>query len=271
MSDLKHIYSAFSFTPNPEGFEKASAFNNSSIKDGAKRLKNVLIVIMAFSGMLFVSCHHSTPKQKEITLYTHKDSISYIIGYDYGEGIAIKDLNVAEDALIKGLLDGLKGETSLPDSTINQLVVRFQQEIDEREDSLMKVQIEKNKALGQEYLLENKKQAGVVELENGLQYKLVKAGQGNSPAANDSVTIHFRAMFLDGTTFDMSYDSGPAGVRLSKMIRGLSQGIQLMKPGAIYEFTIPWYLAYGDRDFANIIPGGSTLRYHVELINIVED
>lgn len=271
MSNLKQQHSAFSFTPYPKGSKKADSLKNSTNKIGVKRLTNILFVMIAFSGLLFVSCNHSPSKQKETKLYTHRDSISYIIGYDYGEGIAIKNLNITEDALIKGLLDGLIGESSLPDSTINQLVVRFQQEIDEREDSLIQVQIEKNKALGQEYLSENRKQEGVLELENGLQYKLVKAGQGNSPAANDSVTIHFRAMFLDGTTFDMSYDSGPAGVRLNRMIKGLSQGLQLMKPGAIYEFTIPWYLAYGDQDFANVIPGGSTLRYHVELINIVEE
>lgn len=231
-------------------------------------LKYILFPLLITS---MLACNPESRQQNETRLYTHRDSISYIIGYDYGEGIAIKDLNVAEDALIKGLIDGLKGETSLPDSTINQLVVRFQQEIDEREDSLLRIQIEKNKAHGQEYLSKNKKQEGVVELENGLQYKLVKGGQGNSPAANDSVSIHFRAMFLDGTTFDMSYDSGPAGVRLNRMIQGLSQGIQMMKPGAIYEFTIPWYLAYGEEDFANVIPGGSTLRYHVELIKVVEE
>lgn len=221
-------------------------------------------------GLLF-SCQHSSKNKAETKLYTHQDSISYIIGYDYGEGIALKALNVKEDALIKGLLDGLKGETSIPDSTINQLVVSFQKEIDKREDSLMRLQIEKNKAAGQAYLEKNKSLEGVIELENGLQYKIVKEGTGNHPLAQDSVSIHFRAMFLDGTTFDMSYDTGPAGVRLSRMIRGLSQGIQLMKPGAIYDFTIPWYLAYGEDDFANVIPGGSTLRYHVELIKIEEE
>jgi len=217
------------------------------------------------------SCQTSSKKDQKTKLYTHRDSISYIVGYDYGEGIALKNLNVAEDALIKGLLDGLKGKASLPDSTINQLVVRFQQEIDAREDSLKKVIIEQTKAQGEAYLEENKKQEGVLELENGLQYKIIKKGVGHSPAANDSVNIHFRAMFIDGKTFDMSYDTGPAGVRLNKLIKGLSQGIQMMKPGAIYEFTIPWYLAYGDDDFANVIPGGSTLRYHVELIKIVEE
>jgi FKBP-type peptidyl-prolyl cis-trans isomerase len=219
--------------------------------------------------LVFSACNQNTNKQKEPKLYTHKDSISYIIGYDYGEGIALKDLDVAEDALVKGLLDGLKGDASLPDTTISQLVVKFQQEIDAREDSLKKVLIEQIKAEGQAYLDENKKQDDVVELKNGLQYKVIKKGRGMAPLANDSVTIHFRAMFIDGKTFDMSYNTGPTGIRLNSLIKGLWQGIQIMKPGAIYEFAIPWYLAYGEEDFANIIPGGSTLRYHVELINVV--
>lgn len=234
------------------------------------RYFNSLIFIFAILIGLS-SCQTSSDNKKETKLYTHRDSISYIIGYDYGEGIALKDLNVAEDALVKGLLDGLKGKSTIPDSTINQLVVSFQKEVDAREDSLKKVVVEKTKTEGQKYLEENKKQEGVVELENGLQYKIIKKGSGHSPVANDSVYIHFRAMFIDGKTFDMSYDTGPAGVRLNKLIKGLSQGIQMMKPGAIYEFTIPWYLAYGENDFANIIPGGSTLRYHVELIKIVEE
>jgi len=235
-------------------------------------MKHTLIYISVFFLLMALeSCQSSSQKLKDTKLYTHKDSISYIVGYDYGEGIALKDLNVAEDALVKGLLDGLKGQSTIPDSTINQLVVSFQQEIDAREDSLKKALVERTKSEGQKYLEENKKQEDVVELENGLQYKIIKSGQGVAPSANDSVKIHFRAMFIDGKTFDMSYDTGPAGVRLNKLIKGLSQGIQLMKPGAIYEFTIPWYLAYGEDDFANVIPGGSTLRYHVELIKVVEE
>lgn len=231
-------------------------------------LKHLIFPLLV---VLMFACKPETQKQSETKLYTHKDSISYIIGYDYGEGITMKNLNVSKDALVKGLLDGLKGQPSLADSTINQLVVRFQQEIDAREDSLKKVIIDQTKAQGQAYMEENKKLDAVTELENGLQFKIIKEGQGKSPLATDSVSIHFRAMFIDGKTFDMSYDTGPAGVRLTSLIKGLSQGIQLMKPGAIYEFTIPWYLAYGEIDFANIIPGGSTLRYHVELIKVEEE
>lgn len=227
------------------------------------------ISLMVLVVIIGTSCQGPS-SHEDFVLKTHKDSISYIIGYDYGEGIAIKDLEISEEAVIKGLMEGLKGESSLSDSLISQLVVNFQQAIDAKEDSLIKVQNEKTKEQGIVYLEKNKGLEGIVELENGLQYKIIKTGQGNHPLASDSVSIHFRAMFLDGTTFDMSYDTGPAGIKLSRMIKGLSQGIQLMKPGAIYEFYIPWYLAYGEENFANIIPGGSTLRYHVELIQIHE-
>lgn len=232
-------------------------------------MKHIIISLMVLVVIIGTSCQGPS-SHEDFVLKTHKDSISYIIGYDYGEGIAIKDLEISEEAVIKGLMEGLKGESSLSDSLITQLVVNFQQAIDAKEDSLIKVQNEKTKEQGILYLEKNKGLEGVVELENGLQYKRIKTGQGNHPIASDSVSIHFRAMFLDGTTFDMSYDTGPAGIKLSRMIKGLSQGIQLMKPGAIYEFYIPWYLAYGEENFANIIPGGSTLRYHVELIKIHE-
>lgn len=227
------------------------------------------ISFFAFMSLLIVSCQ--APKSgKDFELTSHQDSISYIIGYDYGEGIALKDLQISEDALVKGLLEGLTGESSLPDSLITQLVVNFQLEIDAKEDSIIKLTIQNTKNQGEEYLDKNKSLEGVIELEDGLQYKIIKTGTGNSPVANDSVSIHFRAMFLDGKTFDMSYDTGPAGIKLDRMIKGLSEGIQLMNSGSIYEFVIPWYLAYGEENFANIIPGGSTLRYHVELIQIHE-
>lgn len=231
--------------------------------------RNTLIYSFLFSLIvLFTSCNNDF-KAENIELKTHQDSISYIIGYDYGEGITLKGLQTNNNALMKGLLEGMTGKSTLPDSTISQLVLNFQQEIDARDDSLKQNFIKNTISIGHAYLEKNKTLEGVVELDNGLQYKVIKDGVGNyHPQANDSVTIHFRAMFIDGKTFDMSYDQGPAGVRLNKMIIGLSQGIQLMKPEGIYEFYIPYYLAYGDKDFAEVIPGGSCLHYHVELIKI---
>ena len=229
--------------------------------------KTNIIIIFLFAAVIFSSCENKFDGKK-VNLQTHQDSISYIIGYDYGEGIALKGLVISENALLKGLMEGMTGKSTLPDTVITRLVLNFQKEIDDKEEKQMRATIEATMKEGKAYLEKNKTQEGVFELENGLQYKITKEGNGDLPLVSDSVSIHFRAMFLDGTTFDMSYDQGPAGVRLNKMIQGLSQGIQLMKPGAIYEFYIPYHLAYGENNFANIIPGGSTLRYHVELIKI---
>jgi len=222
------------------------------------------------SGLVFLmsACDNEFDKEK-VALHSHQDSVSYIIGYDYGEGIALKGLQTSEKALIKGLLDGMTGKSSLPDSLISQLVVSFQRDIDAREEVIKQEIIKANKQEGIAYLDKNKTLEGVVELENGLQYKIIKEGVNSiHPLPSDSVTIHFRAMFINGKTYDMSYDQGPAGVRLNKMIKGLQQGIQLMTKGSIYDFYVPYYLAYGEDDFANVIPGASVLHYHVELIEI---
>jgi FKBP-type peptidyl-prolyl cis-trans isomerase len=228
----------------------------------------IFISLLLTSIFLFSSCENKFD-EKKVELKTHQDSISYIIGYDYGEGIALKGLQTSKDALLKGLLEGMTGESSLSDTLISQLVLNFQQEIDARENEMKEEFIKSTIEQGNAYLAKNKTLEGITELDNGLQYKVIKQGIGDiHPQENDSVTIHFRAMFIDGTTFDMSYDQGPAGVRLNRMIKGLSQGIQLMKPEAIYDFYIPYYLAYGENDFANVIPGGSSLHYHVELIKI---
>ena len=99
----------------------------------------------------------------------------------------------------------------------------------------------------------------------------MKEGTGPKPAETDSVIAHYRAMFITRDVFDMSYDRGPAGFKLNEVTKGLSQGIRLMKEGAIYELYIPPELAYGDQTFANVIPAGSTLIYSIELIEIIKE
>ena len=118
---------------------------------------------------------------------------------------------------------------------------------------------------------ENVDAEGVVQLPSGLQYKVLKEGAGKTPRAGDSVLVHYRGMFINRDVFDMSYDRGPAGIRVSEVIEGLSEGLQLIPEGGIYELYIPPGLAYGDVTFANVIPAGSTLIYTVELIEIIDE
>jgi FKBP-type peptidyl-prolyl cis-trans isomerase FklB len=125
-----------------------------------------------------------------------------------------------------------------------------------------------NKEAGKKFLDENKKQAGVIETASGLQYKIIKEGKGKTPVATDQVTVNYEGKLLDGKVFDSSYDrKKPETFGVGGVIKGWSEGLQLMKEGGIYELYIKSDLAYGDQGNQSI-PGGSTLIFKVELLKI---
>ncbi|MBN1686027.1 MAG: FKBP-type peptidyl-prolyl cis-trans isomerase [Spirochaetales bacterium] len=104
---------------------------------------------------------------------------------------------------------------------------------------------------------------------SGLQYKVEKEGAGRSPIAWDTVTVHYEGKLMDGRVFDSSYDrKEPSTFRLSKVIKGWTEGVQLMKEGAIYHFIIPPELAYGDQSAGSLIAPNSTLKFKVELLKV---
>jgi len=227
------------------------------------------VLLLLTSAAVFAGCNRKPDDTSRIELKTRMDTISYIIGLDYGQGI--RERNIAANPLMvyKGVDDGLKGKSLLSDSLKNKLIDAFNLELQARQDSENIRIAADNKIKGKKFLEENRKESGVVVLPSGLQYKMLKEGAGKSPLPTDSVRVHYRAMFIDRTTFDMSYDSGPVGIRLNHVIKGLSEGIQQMKPGSICELYIPPELGYGDKDFASVIPGGSTLIYSIELIEVI--
>lgn len=232
--------------------------------------------ISKFSFILFAialvmaSCQTPIDKPEKVKPQSHMDSISYIIGYDYGTGIRDQEIDADPVMIYKGLYDALEGkEAYFNDSVREKLINDFNVVVKQLEDKRFQAMVAKNKKEGKQYMEENKKKPGVVELPSGLQYKILKIGKGNVyPATTDSVTIHYRAMYTDRTTFDMSYETGPVGIRVDHLVKGLADGIQLMKKGAIYEFYIPPELGYGDENYRDLIPGGSTVIYSVELIDI---
>jgi FKBP-type peptidyl-prolyl cis-trans isomerase FklB len=224
-----------------------------------------------FSGSLMVvilSCNSSADKVGNVNLRNKIDTASYIIGLDYGISIKAEEIEVNDKAIYKGLLDGLSGNSILSDSLKDEIIDRYNTELNNRRAEKERKILEKNRADGFAFMASNKNSEGVIELPNGLQYKVLKQGIGRKPGENDTVKIHYRAMFIDRSVFDMTYDRGPAAVKLNEMVQGLSQGIQLMNTGSIYELYIPPELAYGDITFAEVIPAGSTLIYSIELIEI---
>ena len=126
------------------------------------------------------------------------------------------------------------------------------------------------KAEGEQYLAENAKKPGVVTLPSGLQYQVLREGNGKKPKATDNVRCHYEGMLVDGTLFDSSIQRGePATFPLNGVIAGWTEGLQLMQEGAKYRFFIPYHLGYGERGAGGSIPPFAALVFDVELIEVV--
>ncbi len=121
---------------------------------------------------------------------------------------------------------------------------------------------------GMAFLAENKKRAGVVELESGLQYEIITEGNGPKPKATDTVTCHYHGTLIDGTVFDSSVQRGqPASFPLNMVISGWTEALQLMPTGSKWKLYLPPHLAYGDRQAGAHIKPNSTLIFEVELLS----
>ena len=227
------------------------------------------ILPIVFVAILMTSCKPGIDEPDKIQPKTKMDSISYIIGWDYGQGIHDQEIDPNPAMIYKGIADALKGGEGFFSDSIRELLISdFQKVLEKKEEERFQQMLSINKMEGQKFLEENKTNEGVTSLPNGLQYKILKIGEGEFPSPTDSVTIHYRAMYIDRTTFDMSYERGPTGIRLNHVVKGLSDGILMMRKGGLYEFYIPPELAYGDENYMDMIPAGSTTIYMVELIDI---
>lgn len=125
-----------------------------------------------------------------------------------------------------------------------------------------------NLALGQEFLAKNKEREGVIETESGLQYEILNLGTGEKPWPTHNVTCHYHGTVIDGTIFDSSVQRGvPATFPLNMVIKGWTEGLQLMPTGSKFRFFIPPHLGYGERQVSAVIGPNSTLIFDVELIS----
>jgi FKBP-type peptidyl-prolyl cis-trans isomerase FklB len=230
------------------------------------RLFAVVIMLTYLAGC--------TPEEassaSELKLDTPKNRISYTIGVNIGQDFKSQNMDVDPDLLLMGLKDTLSGkELQLTEEEMVQEIQNFQQEMQVKMAAEMEAKAAENKAAGEAFLAENAKQEGVVVTESGLQYKIIEPGQGDSPGPADVATVHYRGTLIDGTQFDSSYDRGqPASFPVGGVIPGWSEALQLMKPGAKWQLSIPAELAYGERGAGQDIGPNSTLLFDVELISV---
>lgn len=227
-----------------------------------------LSVIVALLSFSLVSCQTGVTSKED--LKTQKDKVSYSIGLDIGKNMKANSVDIDADILLKGIKDGLEEkEGLLTEEEIAQVMQDFQQDLMAKQMAKQKEEGDKNLKEGETFLEANKKKEGVKVLPSGLQYKVLKSGNGPSPKETDKVKTHYKGTLINGTEFDNSISRGePAVFPVNGVIKGWTEALQLMKVGDKWELYIPANLAYGEKGAGGAIPPNATLVFEVELLGI---
>jgi FKBP-type peptidyl-prolyl cis-trans isomerase len=237
----------------------AAAFGVASAQEPAKKP----------AAMTAAPAAAGAAKDAKPPIAIDKNKVSTMVGMDIGRGLTqIKDdidIKIVEQALEQTL----KGEkTSLTQEEALQVRQAYMQQMQAKRVTEQKAAAEKNKGEGSAFLAKNKSKSGVKTTASGLQYEVEKEGTGPKPKATDTVKVNYLGTKIDGTKFDSSYDRGqPATFPLNGVIKGWSEGLQLMPVGSKYKFFVPADLAYGENAPGPIGPN-ATLIFEVELLGI---
>ena len=226
--------------------------------------------LIIFTGLLLVisGCNDSSKtgdmnKAPEMTLTTDKDRFNYGLGMIIGERVLKQYGEVDYEIMLQGIIAQSEDKQTLLTLTEAEEALRtMQQQQDEKKFAAVKEK-------GEAFLKTNAALEGVTVTASGLQYSVITAGDGATPSATDTVTVHYKGSLTDGTEFDSSYSRGePATFGLNQVIPGWTEGVQLMNPGSKFKFVIPYQLGYGERGAGNSIGPFETLVFEVELLEI---
>jgi len=226
------------------------------------------IVIMGI--LVLCACGRKTLQKSD--LETVQDLYSYAVGYEVGRNLQEQETQFNLEALFQGIEDVLLENQPLLDQTERQqAMAALQEQLRERFADERAVTGENNQAEGEAFLAENKTREGVVTLPSGLQYQVLREGNGPKPEATDRVSVHYIGSFLDGIEFNNSYTGGdPAIFSVNRVIAGWTEALQLMKVGAKWKLWLPPEMAYGEAGQGTQIGSNATLVFEVELLTILE-
>ncbi|MTK52111.1 FKBP-type peptidyl-prolyl cis-trans isomerase [Paludibacter sp.] len=238
-------------------------------------MKKTFLMIAAFA-LVFTAAEAKSPKKTEVKaapqekIFTNSvDSMSYALGLNLGADFAknIKTIPGGQcnvDLLIKAFSTAMKGDSALMAKEFANTYFRSYMMAAQTKDAAAK------KEAGEKFLAENKTKEGVKTTASGLQYIVLKEGTGVKPKDVDTVVVHYTGTLIDGTKFDSSVDRGePITFPLNGVIKGWTEGVQLMTVGSKYKFFIPYSLGYGEQGAGNgVIPPYATLVFEVELLNV---
>lgn len=210
-----------------------------------------------------------TSTSDAVNAMKEQDKVSYSIGVDLGKHLKKQGIEISPDYFSKGIQDGINGgATLLTDQQMKDTLNEFQKKMMTKRMAEMDKQSEVNKKAGEAFLKENKAKQGVVTLPSGLQYKIITAGKGNKPGKDDTVTVEYTGRLINGTVFDSTEKAGkPATFKVSQVIPGWTEALQLMPIGSTWELYIPANLAYGSRNVGGMIGPNETLIFNVHLLD----
>jgi len=222
-------------------------------------MKSVIITTIAMSFAITAFAEDKPAQFKD-----QKDKFSYAIGLNIGMNFKRSNVDTNPDMITAGIKDALAGKPQMTTEQVKDTMVAFEKDMQQKQADAAK----KNEADAEKFLAANKSKEGVKTTASGLQYKVLKDANGAQPKSTDTVTVNYRGTLIDGTEFDSSYKRGqPATFPLGGVIKGWTEGLQLMKVGSKYQFFIPPSLAYGDHPPGAQIPPGSVLIFEVELMD----
>ena len=225
-----------------------------------------VLLALPMLGLLGGVCSAAEP----LKLETENEKINYSVGYQLGGDFKRQEVEIKSDMLLQGIEDAITGDKPFLDEQERRAtLMALAQRVKAEQKQKMQQQGAEALKAGEAFLAENSGKEGVTTLPSGLQYKELTAGEGKSPGATDSVTVHYRGMLIDGKEFDSSHKRNkPATFQLNRVIKGWGEGLQLMQEGDKWELYIPSELAYGSRGAGNRIPANSALVFEVELISV---
>lgn len=211
-------------------------------------------------------------KTSDIPIVTFEDSLAYTIGVNMGLNLIKDSLRLNPEIIKAGLEDMMNSRTArLTKEQSEENFKTLNKRMMEKQAAMNKASGDVNKVKGYQFLEENKKKEGVKVTPSGLQYKVIQEGTGIQPLATDQVEVHYEGTLIDGTKFDSSYDRNETiTFPLNGVIRGWTEGLQLMKEGAIYMLYIPAELGYGERGAGGVIGPNETLVFKVELKKVIK-
>jgi FKBP-type peptidyl-prolyl cis-trans isomerase len=229
------------------------------------KIKGLTLLAVALA-MVATSCTQSGINSAKVK--SANDSLAYAIGVLNYLGMQKDSIDLNPAIIAKGMFDAQKGKNFMDENKAQVYYMSYMQKLQKEK---MEKMYGKNKDASEKFLAENKKRDGMKETESGLQYEVIKMGNGPKPLATQNVKIHYTGTLIDGKKFDSSYDHKPAEpveMNVSGVIPGFKEALQLMPVGSKFKFYIPYELAYGERQ-AGPIPPYSTLIFEIELLDIV--